>query len=103
MLTSAALEGFKNFIETNIAYAKVTVGGKSEKVLIHRKERLKDGKIAIYISITPQNSSTVTVTKVQLYNNNNEVWAEKNENIPIKKVNEGLLYRFKFDFVESEV
>lgn len=102
MLTSVALEGFKKFIESNIAYANVTVGGKSEKVLIQRRERMKDGKIAIYISITPQSSTTVNLTKVQLYNNNNEVWAEKNENIPIKKVNEGLLYRFKFDFTESE-
>ncbi|MEG2298802.1 MAG: hypothetical protein RSB75_04315 [Anaerovoracaceae bacterium] len=102
MLTNAAIEGFKKFIESNIAYAKVVIGGKTEKLEINRKERLKDGKIAIYISITPEASSAVTLTKVQLYDNNNDLWAEKNENIPIKAVQEGLLYRFKFDFKEME-
>ena len=79
MLTTDAINDFKDFIDNIIAYAKVTVNGVSEKKVIHRRERLKDGRVAVYVQITPQVSGTATVQRVQLYN------------------------RFTFDFVEKEV
>ena len=42
MLTTDAINDFKDFIDNIIAYAKVTVNGVSEKKVIHRRERLKD-------------------------------------------------------------
>ena len=86
-----------------IAYAKVTVNGVSEKKVIHRRERLKDGRVAVYVQITPQVSGTATVQRVQLYNKNNKLWADKAVNIPLNNVQEGVLYRFTFDFTEKEV
>lgn len=103
MLTTTAINDFKNFIDNIIAYAKVTVNGVTEKRVIHRRERLKDGRVAVYVSITPQTSSAVTVQRVQLYNKNNELWADKAVNIPLNNVQEGILYRFVFDFTEKEV
>ena len=47
MLTPQAIEDFKDFLDTIIAYAQVTVNGKTEKVRIHRRERLKDGRVAV--------------------------------------------------------
>ena len=41
MLTTDAINDFKDFIDNIIAYAKVTVNGVSEKKVIHRRERLK--------------------------------------------------------------
>ena len=103
MLTTTAINDFKNFIDNIIAYAKVTVDGVTEKRVIHRRERLKDGRVAVYVSITPQTSGAVTVQRVQLYNKNNELWADKAVNIPLNNVQEGVLYRFVFDFTEKEV
>lgn len=103
MLTTTAINDFKNFIDNIIAYAKVTVNGVTEKRVIHRRERLKDGRVAVYVSITLQTSSAVTVQRVQLYNKNNELWADKAVNIPLNNVQEGVLYRFVFDFTEKEV
>lgn len=54
MLTTDAINDFKDFIDNIIAYAKVTVNGVSEKKVIHRRERLKDGRVAVYVQITPQ-------------------------------------------------
>lgn len=54
MLTTDAINDFKDFIDNIIAYAKVTVNGVSEKKVIHRGERLKDGRVAVYVQITPQ-------------------------------------------------
>ncbi len=101
MLTAQAKEDFKKFIERIIAYAVVTVNGKEERKIIHRKERLPDGRVAVYISITPE--TVATVEKVQLYNTAGKLWAEKEEDIHLSSVQEGALYRFAFDFVEKEV
>lgn len=103
MLTPQAIEDFKDFLDTIIAYAQVTVNGKTEKVRIHRRERLKDGRVAVYINITPELQTAATIQKVQLYNKNKQLWAEKAENIRLSDVQEGALYRFIFKFVEQEV
>ena len=86
MLTTDAINDFKDFIDNIIAYAKVTVNGVSEKKVIHRRERLKDGRVAVYVQITPQVSGTATVQRVQLYNKNNKLWADKAVNIPLNNV-----------------
>lgn len=101
MLTTDAINDFKDFIDNIIAYAKVTVNGVSEKKVIHRRERLKDGRVAVYVQIIPQVSGTATVQRVQLYNKNNKLWADKAVNIPLNNVQEGVLYRFTFDFTEK--
>jgi hypothetical protein len=103
MLTPAAIEGFKKFIDNNIAYAKVTISGTTTKAVIYRRERLSDGRVAVYIQINPQATGNVTVQRVQLYDKNNDLWADKAESILIKSVQEGVLYRFVFDFKEEEV
>ena len=56
MLTERALESFKQFVETNIAYAMVEYGGTMHKAKILTRERLKDGRVALSISITPEAS-----------------------------------------------
>lgn len=101
MLTTQAKEDFKSFIERTISYAVVTINGTATKKAIHRKERLSDDRVAVYIEITPQ--ATATIAKVQLYNTAQKLWAEKTENISVSNVQEGVLYRFVFDFVEKEV
>ena len=103
MLTPQAISDFKDFIDNTIAYAKVTVNGVTEKKAITRRERLKNDRVAVYIQITPQINETVTVEKVQLYNKNGQLWAEKTEKIELSNVQEGVLYRFVFDFEEKEV
>lgn len=100
MMTEKAIEGFRNFVETHIAYAQVSVGGTTVKEVIHRKERLKDGRVALYIAITPQLSRDAKVTRVQLYDTNNDLWVDKKEDILLRAVQEGVLYRFTFDFKE---
>jgi hypothetical protein len=103
MLTPDAINDFKDFIENIIAYAKVTVNGNANKMIIQRKERLSDGRGAVYFNITPQLGTTATIQRVQLYNKNNKLWADKTENIVLSNVQEGALYRFVFKFEEQEV
>lgn len=101
MLTERALESFKQFVERNIAYAMVEYEGELHKAKIQTKERLKDGRVALSISITPEVSGTTTITKIQLYDIGNQLWAEKDEAIRLKGVQQGVLYRFSFNFKEE--
>lgn len=86
MLTERALESFKQFVETNIAYAMVEYGGTMHKAKILTRERLKDGRVALSISITPEVSGTTTITKIQLYDTASKLWAEKSERFMILKI-----------------
>jgi len=101
MLTAQAMDDFKTFIEDIIAYAMVTVNGSTSKMTIYRKERLSDGRIAIYLDITPDKAATIS--RVQLYNKNKQLWADKTENIKLSDAQEGALYRFVFNIEETEV
>ena len=101
MLTERAFESFKKFIETNIAYAKVEYGGTLNKARIESRERLTDGRVALSISVTPEVSGTTTITKIQLYDIANQLFAEKTEAINLKGVQQGVLYRFSFNFKEE--
>ena len=37
----------------------------------------KDGRVAVYFSIIPQLGQDVTITEVQLFDTNNDLWAAK--------------------------
>jgi len=100
MLTPQAIEDFKGFLDNNIAYAKVTVNEEVKKIPIHRRERLKDGRVAVYFPIDALGQTDVTISEVQLFDTNNDLWAAKAENILVRGVQEGVLYRFTFDFKE---
>lgn len=103
MLTQDAINDFKDFLDNIIAYAVVTVNGAESQVPIHRRDRLADGRVAVYLNITPQLGTAATVQRVQLYNKNKKLWADKAENIELSNVQEGALYRFVFKFEEQEV
>jgi len=85
---------------TGIAKARYKIGNVYYDAPIHRRERLPDGRVAVYFSITSAKSGSVTITEVQLFDTNNDLWATKTEKIVLKGVQEGVLYRFTFDFKE---
>lgn len=103
MLEPQAFTDLQTFLDDIISYAMVTVSGKTSKYPICRREHMKDGRTAVYIQITPESSTDVTIQKVQLYNKNNQPWATKGEGILLQGVQEGVLYRFTFKFLEEEV
>lgn len=100
MLTEKAIAGMKAYIERTIVYARYKIGGTYYKARIDRREYLRDGRVAVYFSIVPQAGQDVTITEVQLFDTNNDLWAVKKEQIIIRSVQEGVLYRFAFDIRE---
>lgn len=103
MLEAQAFTDLKEWLNDIISYAMVTISGTARQYPIYRREVLPDGRVAVYIQITPEANSSVTVQKVQLYNKNRKLWATKPENIQLAAAQEGVLYRFTFKFMEQEV
>lgn len=102
MLTDIAINDFKSFFMKNISYATAIISGVESKYPITKKEKANDNTVVVYIQIAPQASKKVTIQKVNLYNQNEELWVSKEENIVLNKINEGTLYRFSFDFKEVQ-
>ena len=100
ILSAQAITGYKTDTLRKIARARYRIGSIWYEPTIHRREWLADGRVAIYFSITPNITGNVTIAEVQLYDTNNDLWASKTENITISGVQEGVLYRFAFDFKE---
>ncbi len=101
ILTTAAIEGYRTYTEHTISRARYRIGNTWYNGEITRKERMADGKVAVYIPILPQSANTVTITGVELYDRNDALWASKTESIRVEGVQEGVLYRFTFDIHEE--
>lgn len=101
MLTATAIEGYKQYTERTIDHAQYRINGTWYTAAISRKERLPDGRVAVYFSIIPA-ASAVTISGVRLYDTKGNLWAEKTESINLTSAQEGVLYRFTFDIHEEE-
>ena len=101
MLSNVALTALKNCIKDNVAYAKYKVGSTYYQTDIRSAYIMDDGRVAITFLVDGTFSGTITVTEVQLYNHNGELWASKAENITRKALQEGILYRFAFTVTET--
>jgi hypothetical protein len=98
MLTTAAINGFKAHIDRTIAYAKYKIGSTYYQAVIHKKEVLPDGRVAVYFTINT--TGAATITEVQLYDTSGQLWASKAESISVSSAQQGVLYRFTFAIQE---
>lgn len=101
LLTQTAIQGYKDYTGKTIAYAQYKANGKYYKSKISNVSVLSDGRLAVDFIIDHTVPGDITITEVQLYNNNNKLWLSKPENILRKDVQEGILYRFTFIIQEG--
>ena len=71
MLTDKAIEGYKRHTEKTISHAQYRLGSTWYTVQISRRERLPDGRVAVYFPIIPQAPGQVTISGVRLYDTDN--------------------------------
>lgn len=106
ILTAATIEDYKQHTEQRISTkAEYRIGNTWYQTTIERKERMKDGRVAVYVPIVPHSDSTVVITAVRLYNDyTGGIWAEKNGlSISVTGRNRSISYRFTFDIKENEI
>lgn len=101
LLTTAALNGYKEYTKRTISYAQYKVSSTYYKVPIKNIQVLTTGEISISFLIEPPTSGTATVTEVQLYDTNNNLWLSKTENLVKEAAQEGFYYLFKITIKEG--
>lgn len=95
-IDAVALNAVREFVRSNIAYAKYKVGSTYYRAEIIEKELLADGRISITFLIDHTVAGNITVTEVQLFNHSDVRWAYKAVSITRRDAQEGILYRCRF-------
>ena len=96
MLTSAALTGYRNYTKRVVSYAKYKIGSTYYESRIESVKTLSSGIVEISFMIELESGSG-TVSEVQLYNTDNELWLSKAESLKLSDVSEGFLYVVRLD------
>lgn len=99
LLTSAALQGYRDFTKRRVSYARYLIGPTWHKTRIESVETLSNGIVEISFMIELESGSG-TVTQVQLYDTDNQLWLSKNESLKMSDVSEGYLYVVQLNIQE---
>ena len=91
LLTSAALQDIRNYIKRRIAYAKYKIGSTYYTAPIESITVLPNGVVETTFMIELSGGSG-TVTEVQLYDTENQLWLSKSESLSMSDVSEGFYY-----------
>lgn len=98
-LAKAALTDIRNYVKKRCGYVKYRVGSAYHQVPITDVQMLSDGVVRVQVSIVPGPS---TINRIELYNNNGELWAYQDVSITFSNVQTGVLYWFDFTIKEGE-
>ena len=77
MLTKAAIDGYKEYTRADIAYARYKIGNTYYRAEIQSKDYLADGRLAVKILIDHPAPGNLTISEIQLFDTNNNLWLSK--------------------------
>lgn len=98
MLDAAGLADYRNFTKNRIAYARYRVGSTFTKVYLSSVE-IVNGIVRAQLNINSGGSS-MTINRVELFNQAGELFAHEDVNITINSGQTGILYWFDFNIQE---
>lgn len=98
-LDNAAFTDLRSYIKRRIGFLKYRVGTTYYRTPITDAQILQSGVVRVQAQIVPNGS--VTINRVELYNNNNDLWAHQDVSITIDQGQTGVLYWFDFTLREG--
>lgn len=98
-LDNAALLDLRSYVRKRVSFIRYFSGETYREVPISDAEILSSGVVRIAASIVPEKA--ITITRVELYNNNGDRWAYQDCNITIDNNQTGVLYWFDFTIKEG--
>lgn len=101
ILTQAALDGYRRYTKRTIAYAKYRIGSTWRKTNVTDVKVRDDGIVEIAFKIDASIAGTGTVAEVQLYDTDQNLWADKHEELNMSTVAEGFTYVFEVSIKEA--
>lgn len=98
-LDTAAFTDLRNYVKRRAGRLRYRVGSTFYTVPITDATVLPSGVVRVQASIVP--SGSVTINRVELLNNNNDLWAHQDVSITIEAGQTGVLYWFDFSIRED--
>lgn len=90
------------YASCRVSYAKYRVGNTYIKTDLSDVAVLPNGTVRAQLTISAE-STPLTVTRVELYNSDNALWAHQDCSITVNTGQTGILYWFDFTVTEQEV
>ena len=101
MLDGAGFTDLRNYIKRRIRYARYRVGSTWTKTYLSDVMVLSNGTVRAQLNVNSGGGS-ITVNRVELYNNDAQLWAHQDCNITLTSGQTGILFWFDFTIREEE-
>lgn len=101
LLTSTALSEFRDFIKRTVYYARYKYNGSYIKTNLNDITITSAGVVQISFLIEP-GSTSGTVTEVQLFDRDSNLWFSKSVNLNMANVAEGFFYLVEIQITEID-
>ncbi|CAK7059480.1 MAG: hypothetical protein EUB_03424 [Eubacterium sp.] len=101
LLTQSAINGYLEYTKRTLAYIKYKVGSTYQRTEITRIAKQGSNQIVVEFMIDHTINGDITITEIQVFDNNNDIWLKKPENILRKQMVEGILYRITITITEG--
>lgn len=95
MPTKEMLANLRKHVVDSVTYAKYRIGDVYYRAEIDEKKLLPDGRVSVLFTVDQTIPGDVTITEVQLYGPNDELWESKAENIH-RAAQTGIVYSFRY-------
>ncbi len=102
MLQTAAFTDLRTYIKQRVTAAKYYISGTAYDTYLNDVSILSDGTVRVQLPIQPNAGSTVTITKVELYNSAGQLWASRSCSISISTSQVSVLFWFDISIEEEE-
>lgn len=99
MLTTNALTSLRDFVRTSIASARWRSGSDWHDAPINEIDTLSSGSVRVRLSISPE--ETVMVDRVELLDENGDIFAYQDVSIAVEENQPGFLFWFNFSVQEE--
>ncbi len=96
---AACLYDLRAYVRKRVAYIRYRVGSSYYEARVRDAEILANGVVRVKASLVP--GQAITINRVELYNNNGELWAHQDCTITIDNRQTGVLYWFDFTIKEG--
>ena len=101
MLDAAGFTDLRNYIKRRIYYARYRAGSTWYRTELSDIEVLSNGTVRAQLNVN-SGGAQITVNRVELYNNNSDLWAHQDCNVTLTPGQTGILFWFDFTIIEKE-
>lgn len=95
-ITSIMLNGLRQHIVETVSYGRYLIGSTWYRAEINSKAVQLNGAVHVTFYIQNQGGGSTPASKFQLLDENNNLLAERTENVAFVQYMDEILYRFKF-------